>query len=148
MANIQGSKTVEIDAPIQEVFDVAADIANAPRWQEAMDEVTVLEHDGEGRPSLVETKGDAGPQKVKITLRFTYDEPTGITWERTKGDLKTMHGSWTLEDLGGDRTRATYQMDGDPGRVLGMLIRGPIEAQLRTKLIDRAAEGLKKDIEG
>lgn len=148
MANIKGSKTVEIDAPLQEVFDVAADIAGAPRWQEAMDSVEVLETDGEGRPSLVETTADAGVQKVKVTLRFTYDEPTAIRWERTKGDLKTMHGSWTLEELGADRTRATYEMDGDPGRMLGMLIRGPVEQRLRVKLIDEAAEGLKKDIEG
>ena len=148
MANIKGSKTVEIDAPLQEVFDVAADIAGAPRWQEAMDSAKVLETGPDGRPSLVETSADAGVQKVKVTLKFTYDEPTAVRWERVKGDLKTMHGSWTLEDLGGTRTRATYAMDGDPGRMLGMLIRGPVEQRLRGKLIDEAAEGLKKDIEG
>ncbi len=148
MANIKGSHTVEIDAPIAEVFAVASDIANAPRWQEAMDSATVLETGPDGRASLVETSADATVQKVKVTLKFTYDEPTTVRWERVRGDLKSMQGSWVLEDLGGTRTRATYAMDGDPGRMLGMLIRGPVEERLRGKLIDDAAKGLKKDIEG
>ena len=33
--------------------------------------------------------------------------------------MKSVEGSWELEDLGGGRTRATYALDADPGRMLG-----------------------------
>jgi uncharacterized membrane protein len=33
MGMIEGEKTVEVDAPIERCFEIAADIANAPVWQ-------------------------------------------------------------------------------------------------------------------
>ena len=65
-----------------------------------------------------------------------------------KGDLKSVEGAWILEDLGDGRTRATYQLDADPGRVLGMLIRGPVEGKLRDILVNARPGELKKAIEG
>jgi len=56
-------------------------------------------------------------------------------------------GWWKLEDLGGDRTRATYALEVDPGRMLGMLIRGPVEGQVREFLLGNAADGLKRTAE-
>lgn len=69
-----------------------------------------------------------------------------MSWEQEKGDLKWLKGSWAFEDLG-DRTRATYTMEGDPGRMLGMLIRGPVEQSLRHLLVTVPAEGLKREAE-
>src|SRR5919108_2373330 len=118
MANIRGERTVEIDAPIQRCFDIAADIAHAPEWQGSLKDVEVLERDGEGRPTLVETEFDAKVKAVRATLRFRYDPPGSIDWDQEKGDVKSLHGWWRFEDLGG-RTRATYGLDADPGRILG-----------------------------
>jgi Polyketide cyclase / dehydrase and lipid transport len=64
-----------------------------------------------------------------------------------KGDTKSLIGSWTFEDLGGGHTRATYALEADPGRVLGMLLRGPAEARVRDFLLGDAAEGLKQKAE-
>jgi uncharacterized membrane protein len=33
MGTIRGERTVEIDAPVQRVFEIAADIERAPEWQ-------------------------------------------------------------------------------------------------------------------
>ena len=68
-------------------------------------------------------------------MRFTYDEPTRVSWVQEKGDLKSVDGSWELEELGDGRTRVTYRLEGDPGRVLGMMIRGPVEGRLREILV-------------
>jgi uncharacterized membrane protein len=147
MGNITGERSVEIDAPIQRVFDIAADIENAPAWQGSLKDIEVLERDADGRASLVDTVNDAKVKTVKNKLSFTYNSPTEIRWRQEKGDVKSLVGWWAFEDLGGDRTRATYALEVDPGRMLGMLIRGPVEAQVRDFLLGNAADGLKRTAE-
>ena len=147
MGLIEGERSVEIDAPIDRCFDIAADIEGAPDWQGSLKDVEVLERDGQKRAELVETESDAKVKTVKARLRFSYEEPTRITWVQEKGDTKALNGWWDFEDLGGGRTRATYGLDVDPGRMLGLLLRGPVEGQVRNFLLGGAAEGLKKHAE-
>ena len=59
-----------------------------------------------------------------------------------------MEGRWELEELGDGRTRATYWIQADLGRILGMLIRGPLVDVLRGQLAGARAGELKKAIEG
>jgi uncharacterized membrane protein len=144
---IKGDRSVEIDAPIARCFEIAADIEGAPEWQGSLQDVEVLERDAEKRATLVETKSDAKVKSVRALLRFSYDEPSRIEWVQEKGDTKSLRGWWDFEDLGGDRTRATYALEADPGRMLGMLLRGPAEGAVRDFLLGGAAEGLKKQAE-
>ncbi len=146
MGVIKGDRSVEIEAPIERCYEIAADIANAAEWQGSLLDVEVLERDEEKRAVLVETESDAKVKHVKAILRFSYDPPTGITWVQEKGDTKSLHGSWAFEDLGG-RTRATYALEADPGRMLGMLLRGPVEGKVRDFLLGNAAAGLKEKAE-
>jgi uncharacterized membrane protein len=148
MGVIKGDRSVEIDAPIERCYEIAADIENAIDWQGSLRDVEVLERDGEKRAVLVETESDAKVKNVKAVLRFSYDPPTAIKWVQEKGDTKSLIGSWAFEDLGGGRTRATYALEADPGRMLGLLLRGPAEAKVRDFLLGNAAEGLKGKAEG
>ncbi|HKE78686.1 MAG TPA: SRPBCC family protein, partial [Solirubrobacteraceae bacterium] len=66
-----------------------------------------------------------------------------ITWEQERGDVKSLRGWWRFEDLGDGRTRATYGLAVDPGRMLGLLVRGPTEAKVRDYLLGGAIDGLK-----
>ena len=147
MGVLEASWTVEIDAPRERCYEIAADIENAPRWQGTLEEAEVLDRDGEGRPRRVETVSDAKVRKARARLRFDYDPPSGISWEQEKGDTKWLTGSWEFEELGRDRTRATYGLRADPGRVLGMLLRGPVEGKVKEALTRNAAEGLKAEAE-
>jgi uncharacterized membrane protein len=148
MGTIKGDRTVEIEAPIERCYEIAADIENAPEWQGSLKDVEVLERDGERRPLVVETESDAKVKSVRARLRFSYEPPTGIRWVQEKGDTKSLTGWWSFEDLGGGRTRATYALEADPGRMLGMLLRGPAEAKVRDFLVGNAADGLKEKAEG
>lgn len=148
MAVLAGSSSAEIDAPIEQVWKAVADVEKAPDWQGGMKDIEALERDGEGRAILVETEADAKVTTIKTKVRFSYDGPTRLSWEQEKGDLKSMVGSWDLEDLGDGRTRATYSLEGDTGRVLGMLIRGPVEDKLRDFLVNARADELKAYVEG
>ena len=147
MGTISGERSVEIDAPMERCYEIASDINHAPEWQGSLKDVEVLERDGERRALLVETESDAKVKTVKATLRFSYEPPTAIRWVQEKGDTKALIGSWTFEDLGDGRTRATYALDADPGRMLGMLLRGPVEAKVRDVLLGDAADGLKQRAE-
>jgi uncharacterized membrane protein len=144
---IKGDRTVEIDAPIDRCFAIAADIEGSPKWQGSLKEVDVLSKHADGRAELVETASDAKVKTVRTRLRFSYTEPTRIEWVQEKGELKSLRGWWDFEDLGGGRTRATYALEADPGRMLGMLLRGPVEGTVRDFLLGGAADGLKREAE-
>jgi len=148
MANLGGSASSEIDAPLEDVWAVVEDVLSAPDWQGGLDAMTMLEQDADGRPTLVETENDIKVRRVKARVRFRYEGPTRLEWTQEQGDMRSVEGSWVLEDLGGDRTRATYNLDADPGRVLGMLIRGPVEAATRAIFVNGRPGELKRRVEG
>ena len=148
MARLGGTASAEIDAPLDRVWAEVEDVLTAPEWQGGLVSITPLEHDADGRPTLVESESDVKVRHVTTLVRFSYDPPTRLSWTQEKGDLKSVDGSWALEDLGDGRTRATYTLDADPGRVLGMLIRGPVEGAVRAALVNSRPGELKKRVEG
>lgn len=147
MGHLGGKKSIEVDAPIAACWTLAADIAIAPEWQSGLEDVDVLERDAEGRPSLVETTSDIKVRKIKTKVRFAYQEPTRVSWSQEKGDLKRLDGAWILEDLGAGRTRVTYELDGDSGRVLGILIRGPVEEKITDVMVNGRPAEFKARVE-
>jgi ribosome-associated toxin RatA of RatAB toxin-antitoxin module len=147
MANLIGSSTAEIHAPLERVWALVEDVESAPQWQGGLKALRALERDDGGRPIQCETETDAKVRSVKSVVRFTYDGPSRLSWTQEKGDLKSVNGSWELEDLGGERTRATYSIDVDLGRTLGMLVRGPVVDLLRQMLAGARAGELKRQVE-
>lgn len=148
MGTLGGTASTEIDAPLEEVWAVVEDVLSAPEWQGGLISMEAIETDADGRPTLVETVNDAKVRQVKSRVRFDYSEaPHRLTWTQEKGDIKSLDGAWDLEDLGG-RTRATYTLEGDPGRVLGMLVRGPVEDAIRGMLVNARPGELKARVEG
>jgi ribosome-associated toxin RatA of RatAB toxin-antitoxin module len=144
MGTIDGSASAEIKAPIAAVYAIAADVEGSPRWQPEIKLAECVERNGEGDQVLVRMETDPKVRRLGSTIRFDYEQPTRIGWAQEEGDLKAVEGSWELEDLGGGRTRATYRLEVDLGRVLGMVIRGPVVGVLRGQLIDSMPEKLKR----
>jgi ribosome-associated toxin RatA of RatAB toxin-antitoxin module len=128
------------------VYAVAADIESSPRWQPEIKRAKALERDGDEQ-ILVETETDAKVRTLNSTLRFSYEAPHRISWRQESGDLKSVEGSWSFEEAGDGQTRATYEMTVDLGRMLGMVIRGPLVGVLRGQLVESMPEKLKKDVE-
>jgi ribosome-associated toxin RatA of RatAB toxin-antitoxin module len=147
MAKITGSSTAEIEAPIEQVWDVVADVLSAPEWQGGLKDMEEIERDADGRVTLVESASDAKVRTIKSTVRFTYDAPTRLDWRQEKGELKSVDGSWELSDLGDDRTRAVYNLEVELGRMLSLVIRGPLVDVLRGQLVGARAGELKTRIE-
>jgi coenzyme Q-binding protein COQ10 len=148
MSKVEGSASAEIEAPIGEVYAVAADVEGSPRWQPEIKVAECTERDGDGNQVLVHMESDARVRTLGSEMRFSYEEPGRIAWTQEDGDLKAVDGSWELEDLGDGRTRATYWLEVDLGRKLGLLIRGPLVGVLRGQMVDTMPEKLKRFVEG
>lgn len=146
MADLDGTRSIEISAPVERCFAIAADLDHVPEWHGAMTHVEILERDGDGRATVVQSELDANVTRVHLRLRFSYDEPTGVRWTRESGDLRTLEGSWRFEQRGDGVTLATYTLEIGVGRRLALLIkgiRGPVRARVESLLVDRPVEGLK-----
>ena len=148
MGTISGSSAAEIEAPIERVWEVIEDVLSAPEWQGGLKDMQEVERDAEGHVTLAKSSSDAKVRTIKSTVRFAHNGPTRLDWSQEKGELKSVDGSWELEDLGNGRTRATYRLDVDLGRVLGLVIRGPLVDVLRGQLVGARAAELKKRVEG
>ena len=146
MGMLGGEASIELDKPIEEVYAFLEDVETAPTWQGGMKSLKTLERDAQGRTLVAESVADAKVKEVTTKVRFSYNAPTEVSWKQEKGDLKKLDGAWRLEDLGGGRTKVTYWLEGDPGRMLGMLVRGPVEGQIRAVLVDSRPGELAKAI--
>ena len=146
MAPLTGTATVTIDAPLDRCYEIAADVDHIDEWQEGVVAVEVLERDAEGRALVAEITNDAKIREVKVRVQFSYDAPNGLSWKQVKGDLKSLEGSWSFSASGGVTT-ATYDLAIDPGRVLGMLARGPVVDRIRDLMVNARPEQLKQRAE-
>lgn len=145
MAGLEGESTAEINAPIDEVWKLVADVERAPDWQGGLKSLTAVQHDEDGRVIVADTENDGKVRTIKGRMRFTYEEPTRLSWVQETGDVKSVTGSWELVDLGGS-TRARYHVEVDMGRI-GLIIRGPIVGVLRDQLAGARAGELKREVE-
>lgn len=145
MANLEGESTAEIDAPLDHVWALVADVERAPDWQGGLKSLTAVQHDDDGRVVLADIEIDAKVRTLKGRLRFTYEEPTRLSWVQETGDVKELRGSWELTNLD-TATRARYHTEVDLGR-LGLLIRGPVVGPLRDQLAGARASELKREVE-
>ena len=146
MGTLTGTATAEIAAPLERCYELAADVDNIAEWQHGVVHVDVLERDGERRVLVAEIHNDAKVRTVKTRVRFSYDAPSGLAWRQEKGDLKSLEGSWSFEESGGI-TLATYALALDPGRVLGMLARGPVIDRVRELMVHARPHQLKAHAE-
>ena len=146
MPVLTGSASADLDAPIERCWAVVQDVATAPQWQHSLERVDVLERDEHDRAVVCDTVTDAKISKVHSRVRFSYRQPTLVSWTQFEGDdLDLMSGSWRLEDLGNGRTRVTYSIEVDPGP-LGKFARGPIQRIVRALVVGSRPRELAKRV--
>ncbi len=111
--------------------------------------VEVLERNGDGLATVVESTINVIVASVRVRLRFSYGKPSGLQWTRESGDLRSLDGWWRFEERDGV-TVATYGLEIGVSRRLSVLvrtIRGPLRDRLEALLADRPVEGLKAQAE-
>ncbi len=148
MGSISGSASAEIEASIEVVYAVAADAEGAVRWQQEIQVAECLARDAEGNQLTVRMETETSIKRLTSVLSYRYESPSRISWAQEEGDLKSVTGSWDLEELDAGLTRVTYALEVDPGRMLGLAIRGPLAGVLRAKMVDTMPNKLKAFVEG
>jgi Polyketide cyclase / dehydrase and lipid transport len=136
--------TVEIDAPIETCFAAIIDYETFPSWQGAVVDTEVLDWDAKGRGKRVRLFVDAKVRKVDYTLDYSYDEPERIEWDFVEGNgINAADGHYLFEDLGNDRTRATYKL----GLEVGIPLPGPVARRAHKTTLKGSVEDLKNEAE-
>jgi ribosome-associated toxin RatA of RatAB toxin-antitoxin module len=141
---INGESAGEVPASIERCWSVVEDLSRAPEWQQGLSSVTVVERDPEGRPLVCDTVIDAKFREVRCRVRCSFEPPRRMSFERISGDVPDLRGSWELESLGPERTRAVYALAVDPGRV-GLLAR-PLEKALRPIVVGARPAELAREV--
>jgi len=138
------TSTVSITASADEVRAVLFDVASYPSWSTSFKSVTVLESDGQGRPTQVSMSVDAGALKDKPTLNYDWSAyPDRLDFSLEDADLLTqMSGGYIVKD-NGDETEVTFE--------LTVALSMPVPDIMRTKAekstIDLALKQLKEKLE-
>jgi hypothetical protein len=136
--------TVEIDAPIETCFAAIIDYETFPSWQGAVVDTEVLDWDSKGRGKRVRLFIDAKVRKVDYTLDYSYDEPGRIEWDFVEGNgINGADGHYLFEDLGSDRTRATYKL----GLEVGIPLPGPVARRAHKTTLKGSVDDLKREAE-
>jgi hypothetical protein len=136
--------TVEIEAPTKTCFDAITDYETFPSWQSAVVDTEVLDWDDQGRGKRVRLFIDAKVRKVDYTLDYRYDEPTRIEWDFVEGNgINGADGHYLFEELGPNRTRATYKL----GLEVGIPLPGPVARRAHKSTLKASVEDLKREAE-
>ena len=138
------TSTVSITASADEVRAVLFDVASYPSWSTSFKSVTVLESDGQGRPTQVSMSVDAGALKDKPTLNYDWSAyPDRLDFSLEDADLLTQMSGGLIVTDDGDETEVTFE--------LTVALSMPVPDIMRTKAekstIDLALKQLKEKLE-
>jgi uncharacterized membrane protein len=136
--------STEIAAPIETCFDAIVDYETFPAWQNAVDSVEVLDRHDDGLGRNVKLFVDAKVRKIDYTLDYSYERPHRIEWDFVSGNgMRGVDGHYTFEELGPDRTKATYKLGADPA----IPVPGIVAKRVHKELVKRSVEDLKREAE-
>ena len=139
----QASSTITIDAPLDRVLEVIADIDSYPEWTGQIKSASVVETTADGKPAQARFVMDAGVLKDEYTLEYDWSD-TGVDWKLVgKSSVqKSQVGSYALADKGG-ATEVTYKLAVD----ISMPMLGMFKRKAEKMIMDSALKELKKRVE-
>lgn len=135
--------TLEIDAPADELYDVAADVAAYPDWASGVKEVEVLDVDGEGRVDRARFVLEGFVKEIEYVLKYTHDRPNLLTWVAEESDdLRMLEGSYQFGPTEDEATEVVYSLTVEPK----FIIPGFIKRQAEKQIVTTALRGLRKRV--
>ena len=106
------TEIITIDAPLDDVWQVAVDLERYPEWARDIKAVEIHRTDEEGRPSEVEFRASALGRSTHYTLQYRYgDEPRLLGWSMIRGDIqRSIDGTFTFVPAGDGKTEVRYDL--------------------------------------
>ena len=138
-------QTLEIDAPAEALYDVAADIASYPEWATGVKEVEVLERTSDGLVERARFVVAGMVKEIEYVLRYTHDRPNVLSWvaEEDSKDVKMLEGSYTFTVVDG-ATEVVYALSVEPN----FKMPGFLRRQAENQIVTTALRGLRKRVTG
>ncbi len=134
--------TLEIDAPPEALYDVAADVASYPEWATGVKEVEVLERDESGRVNRARFVLEGFVKEIEYILEYTHDRPNVLSWvAEASDDLKMLEGSYQFTSLD-DATEVVYSLAVEPN----FTVPGFLRRQAERQIVTTALRGLRKRV--
>lgn len=134
--------TLEIDAPPEALYDVAADVASYPEWAIGVKEVEVLELDESGRVNRARFVLEGFVKEIEYILEYTHDRPNVLSWvAEASDDLKMLEGSYQFTSLD-DATEVVYSLAVEPN----FTVPGFLRRQAERQIVNTALRGLRKRV--
>ena len=135
--------TLEIDAPPEELYDVAADVAAYPEWASGVKEVEVLSTDSEDRVDRARFVLEGFVKEIEYVLKYTHDRPHVLSWVAEESDdLDMLEGSYQFEPAEEGATEVVYTLSVEPN----FIIPGFIKRQAEKQIVTTALRGLRKRV--
>ncbi len=138
---VNDSREVVIEASPQQIFDVIADVENAPSWSPQYQSVEVLDTHSDGRPKRVKMKVKAAGITDEMEVEYTFTENTA-GWTLIKSSqLRAQDATYTLTPQG-DTTKVRFDLKVDPSiPIPGFLLKRTLKGAMET-----ATDGLRKQV--
>jgi hypothetical protein len=142
--SVSGSRTVTINAPLDDVLATVRDVAGQVDWWPGTISAEVTETDDEGRVTKAALVNDVKVAKDSFDIDYAHTED-GMTWSLAAPSKaqKSQSGSWELADEGGS-TKATLNLTIDSALPLP----GFVQKKVLNDTLKGATEGLKKHLGG
>lgn len=135
--------TLEIDAPAEELYEVAADVGAYPEWASGVKEVEVLDLDAEGRVDRARFVLEGFVKEIEYVLKYTHDRPNTLSWVAEESDdLKMLEGSYQFSPTENGSTEVVYSLTVEPK----FIIPGFIKRQAEKQIVTTALRGLRKRV--
>ena len=134
-------RSIDIDAPADDVWRVIEDVERWPEWSESMTSVERLSVGPFGVGSRAKVKQPRLPQAEWTVTE--HDPPRSFRWEAKGPGVRSM-GDHAVRPAGEGRSTATlvFEQAGPLGAVIGALFGSMIR-----RFVDMEAEGLKRRAE-
>lgn len=133
-------KTIQIDAPAEVIFDVAADVARYTEWATGIRETEVLEENEDGYPLRAHLVVDGIIRTISYVLNYSYDGIAKIEWVAEPGDdISEMEGRYEFYELEDGGVEVVYALKVEPNFQVPGLLRRQAEKQI----VSTALRGLR-----
>ena len=113
---------ININATPEEVFRVATNFPDYPKWAAAIDSVSIVQ-DG-NPPAIVDLRMGMFGITLNNRFKYTYARPGKVDWYAAEGSsVRELVGAYRFKPAGAGATRAEYSLLVDPGFPLPRSIR-------------------------
>ncbi|MDH7600706.1 MAG: SRPBCC family protein [Armatimonadota bacterium] len=142
--------SVEINGPIEKVYQLAKDIESFPQFMPDLKSVKVIERSDDGSRVVSEWVGIV--KEFKTTVKWVEEDiwdDVNYTCEfhLVSGDYTKYSGKWKFTDLGG-RTRFDSEIEVEYDvPLIGPLIKGLIAKKMKEN-VDNMLAAIKRKVEG